>query len=81
MAFNTEQMIEEYPFEICSTHFKKALDWISNNCENVDFSLFEGPDYIGMPKELYKKLSHDDRSYIQLYGNEYVIRDDPSLDM
>lgn len=72
MSIDIEQMAAEYPYGVCSTHLKKALEWISENVESPDLSTFEGPDFLGLPKELSKKLSLGDVNYIQLYGNDYA---------
>lgn len=72
MSIDIEQMAADYPYGVCSTHLKKALEWISENVESPDLTTFSSPDFLGMPKELSKKLSHGDIDYIQLYGNDYT---------
>lgn len=75
---NVDQMIDEYSYGTASTHLRKAVDWISNNAGNVDLSEFKAPDFLGMPKDISKKLTHMDIDFIQLYGNDYVVNSSPS---
>ncbi len=79
MFFDLERMVEDYTFDKCSTHLVKALTWLQENCESIDFELFGNEEFYGMPKELYKKLSQDDISYIQLYGNDYLLDSTPGI--
>lgn len=81
MTIDVEQMAADYPYGICSTHLKKALAWLSENSIETDYTEFKGPDYFGMPKELYKKLAHMDIDYIQLYGNDYLRADECNMSL
>ena len=75
---NVDQMLNDYSYGPASTHLRKAVEWLSENTSDVDMSEFKSPDFLGMPRDLSKKLSHHDVDFIQLCGNDYTISDSPA---